>query len=217
MQESEMDLLRYHDLIAGIVAAMEARDPHTAHHSLRVAAMTECICGLLGLPADVKTVYHIAAHLHDVGKIGIPDAILFKKGALTKGEWATIRRHPVIGYEILRSIDCFAAVADIVLHHHERYDGNGYPDRLSGENIPLCSRIIAIADSIDAMMSRRSYRAAISEEQCRVELSAQKGAMYDPAPAAIVLAQWPLIMRARNFVLPTQKAVKRRTGAQRHE
>jgi len=217
VQESEMDLLRYHDLIAGIVAAMEARAPLTAQHSLRVAAMTECICGLLAFPADAKAVYHIAAHLHDVGKIGIPDAILFKKGALTKEEWATIRRHPVIGYEILRSIDCFAAVADIVLHHHERYDGTGYPDGLSGEHIPVCSRIIAIADSIDAMLSRRSYRAAISEEQCRVELSIQKSSMYDPAITGIVLAHWPLIMRARNSVLPAGKDAKRRTGAQRHE
>ena len=175
MKEQETDLQCYHDLIAGIVAAMEARDPHTAHHSLRVASMTECICGLIGLPAEVKTVYHIAAHLHDIGKIGIPDAILFKTGALTEEEWANIRRHPEIGYEILLSIDCFGEVAGIVLHHHERYDGKGYPDGLVGESIPLCSRIIAIADSTDAMLSRRSYRAPISEQQCRRELASKRG------------------------------------------
>lgn len=197
MKESRNDLLRYHDLIAGIVATMEARDPDTALHSLRVASMTECMCGLLGLQEDVKTTYHIAAHLHDIGKTGIPDAILFKKGALTKEEWAVVRRHPVIGYEILHSIDCFEEVAGIVLHHHERYDGNGYPDGLSSGDIPFCSRMIAIVDSIDAMLSRRSYRAPINEQQCRREISAQKGAMYDPALADLALEHWEELMMAR--------------------
>ena len=197
MKESKEDLLRYHDLIAGIVSAMEARDPDTALHSLRVASMTECMCGLLDLPSGVKTTYHIAAHLHDVGKIGIPDAILFKKGSLTEAEWTTVRRHPAIGYEILSSIDCFAEVADIVLHHHERYDGTGYPDGLSGVNIPLCSRIIAIVDSTDAMLSRRSYRAAIGKGQCRMEICTQTGAMYDPALTDIALTHWEALMMAR--------------------
>ncbi|HRX58800.1 MAG TPA: HD domain-containing phosphohydrolase [Eubacteriales bacterium] len=201
MQESEMDLLRCHDLIAAIVAAMEARDSHTAQHSLRVAAMTEYLCGVIGVPADLKAVYHIAAHLHDIGKIGIPDTILFKKGALTKEEWAGIRRHPVIGYEILRSIDCFSEIADIVLHHHERYDGTGYPDGLSGDAIPLCSRIIAIADSTDAMLSLRSYRAAIGEEQCRKEICMHKCAMYDPMIADAALSNWRSLMRARDTAL----------------
>ncbi len=192
------DLLCYHDLIAGIVAAMEARDPDMAQHSLRVAEMTESICSLLAFSAEEKTIYHIAAHLHDIGKIGVPDAILFKRGELTKEEWTAIRRHPVIGYEILRSVDCFREIAGIVLHHHERYDGNGYPYGLAGEAIPLGSRIIAIADSTDAMLSRRSYREAIGEERCRGELLMQKGAMYDPTLTDIALTHWPKLMHARN-------------------
>jgi HD-GYP domain-containing protein (c-di-GMP phosphodiesterase class II) len=176
---------------------MEARDPHTEHHSQRVAAMTECLCILLGLPGQVQSHYHIAAHLHDVGKIGISDAVLFKKGTLTQAEWGHMRNHPVIGYEILCPIDCFKEIATIVLHHHERYDGNGYPDGIAAKDIPLCSRIIAIADSTDAMLSNRSYRSAISEEQCRGELFAGKGTMYDPALVDLALEHWREFMQAR--------------------
>lgn len=121
-------LLLYHDLIAGIVTAMEARDPYTASHSLRVADMSELLCRFLDLSESDRTVVHIAAHLHDIGKIGINDAVLRKEGPLNDAEWLQMKMHPVIGFDILNKIDCFSEIAEIVRHHHERWDGKGYPD-----------------------------------------------------------------------------------------
>ncbi|WP_330634584.1 HD-GYP domain-containing protein [Anaerovorax sp. IOR16] len=151
-------LLLYHDLIFGIVTALEARDEYTASHSIRVSDMTEQICCLLNLSEEEMETIHIAAHLHDIGKIGIEDHILRKSGPLNKGEWLLMKQHPVIGYEILKKVERFELIAAIVRHHHERWDGMGYPDGIKGKAIPLGSRIIAITDSIDAMLNDRQYR-----------------------------------------------------------
>ena len=137
-------LMQYHDLIESIVAALDARDAYTASHSDRVADMVLVLAAALGLDEDETTRIHMAAHLHDIGKIAVPDSVLRKAGPLTRPEWEEMRRHPVTGYEILRKIDDFKEIAILVRHHHERWDGRGYPDGLSGHDIPPGSRVIAI-------------------------------------------------------------------------
>ena len=183
-------LMQYHDLIESIVAALDARDAYTASHSDRVADMVLVLAAALGLDEDETTRIHMAAHLHDIGKIAVPDSVLRKAGPLTRPEWEEMRRHPVTGYEILRKIDDFKEIAILVRHHHERWDGRGYPDGLSGHDIPPGSRVIAVADSIDAMMSSRSYPPAMTSAACRREIEKNSGIMYDPRVAAAALEHW---------------------------
>lgn len=199
-------LLSCHDLIASIVAALEARDPHTADHSMRVAEMTEAICGYLQLSAMETTVYHIAAHLHDLGKIGIEDYVLRKEGPLSRLEWEEMKTHPAIGYLILKRINFFEEIAVIVRSHHERWDGNGYPDALFGETIPFGSRIIAIADSVDAMLSDRPYRKGMSSKECRQQVEENINKMYDQKIAEAVLTNWEDFLESRKKVLEADTA-----------
>ena len=119
------------------------------------------------ISAEQQDLIPLASALHDIGKIAVPDSVLRKAGPLTRPEWEEMRRHPVTGYEILRKVDDFKEIAVLVRHHHERWDGRGYPDGLRGADIPLGSRILAVADSIDAMMSSRSYRPAMTSAACR--------------------------------------------------
>lgn len=189
----------YHDLIEAIVAAEEMRDYHTAHHSTRVSNMSEEICKLMGLSNDETQLIHIAADLHDIGKIGISDAVLLKKGKLNENEWVEMKSHTLIGHYILNKVDSFSEIADIVRYHHERWDGNGYPDHISGADIPLGSRIIAIADSIDAMLSNRSYRKGMSSDQCRQQIETNIGIMYDEKIAKLVLANWDTVLSKRQL------------------
>ncbi|MFZ2540034.1 MAG: HD-GYP domain-containing protein [Oscillospiraceae bacterium] len=187
-------LLVYHDLVAVIVASMEARDQYTVSHSLRVSDMAEKICFYMGIEGNDIENIHIAAHVHDIGKIGVPDNILLKPGALTDAEWIVMKNHSTIGYEILHKVTGFEEIATIVRHHHERFNGNGYPDSIAGETIPLGSRIIAIADSIDAMLSDRKYRKGLSANICKLEIEKNKGIMYDPRIASVVLNNWDFIV-----------------------
>ena len=190
-------VFEYHDLIEAVVMAVEMRDIHTAHHSLRVSNMTEELCRRLNLPDEEVALYHIAADLHDIGKLGVRDAVLLKRGRLDEGEWAEMREHAAIGGEILGKVERFKTIAEIVRHHHERWDGNGYPDRVSGGRIPFGSRIIAVADSIDAMLSDRSYRGALSPETCRMEIVKNSGKMYDPRAVAAALEDWDGLLKRR--------------------
>lgn len=189
-------LLIYHDLIAAIVAAMEARDTYTASHSRRVSDMSEAVCGLLRLPEDETVKIHIAADIHDIGKIGIADSVLMRNGPLDDDEWQRMKKHPLIGYDILMKVTHFGDIAQIVRYHHERWDGMGYPDGLRGEDIPLGARIIAIADSIDAMLSNRTYRPKMDEGSCKAEIIKNKAAMYDPFIVNTVLKNWDEVLRA---------------------
>ncbi len=147
------------------------------------------------LHEELSEKVHIAAHLHDIGKIGIPDAILNKEGKLNEREWEVIKRHPQIGADILSKSSHLAKMKDIILYHHERFDGLGYPAGLFGQNIPLGARIIAICDSIDAMTSIRVYRKAYSLEYCYLELEKNLGKMYDPAIGELVLEHWKELIR----------------------
>ncbi len=192
-------LLSFHDLMAGIIAAMEARDAYTASHSNRVSDMTEIICRLLNLSEAQAEDIHIAAHVHDIGKIGIEDSILRKNSPLDETEWLSIKQHPIIGFNILNKVSYFNEISKIVRHHHERWDGNGYPDGIRENEIPLGSRIIAIADSIDAMMSNRQYRKCLTSSQCKEEIHKNAGIMYDPIIAEIVMKNWENIVGKITF------------------
>ena len=190
-------LSQFHDLILCIISALEARDPYTSHHSSRVAEMTETICELMELDEEEKEIYHIAAHLHDIGKIGIRDNVLLKEGKLNDEEWEIMKSHSEQGYNILMNAKSFDVVANVVRSHHERYDGKGYPDGLKGTDIPLGARIIAIADSIDAMISDRPYRKGMDIEVCKEQIRKNIGIMYDPKIATKVLEHWDKVLSSR--------------------
>ncbi len=185
----------YHEIIDCIVSALDAKDPYTAGHSQRVSDMSLVVCNLLGLKKDNTQKIHIAAHLHDIGKIGIPDAILHKKGRLTKEDWVIIKKHPQIGAEILSKSYHLNELKEIVLSHHERFDGKGYPHGLKAEKIPVGSRIIAICDSIDAITSTRYYRKAHSFEFCYDEIEKNLGIIYDPMIGRYVLDHWERVIQ----------------------
>ena len=184
------DKFEAHGLVDCITNALDARDPYTGHHSLRVSDMACLLCGYLGLSQEETRTIHIAAHLHDIGKIGIPDAILRKPDRLTNQEWSVMKDHTKIGAEILCESPGFEEIAEIVLHHHERYDGRGYPDNSELSYIPLGARIIAVCDSIDAMASARAYRQALPLDTCRSEIEKGIGTMYDPLVTAAALVHW---------------------------
>jgi len=182
----------YHDIIECLTAALEARDPYSKEHSSRVADMAYDLGRRLGLKGKELEKVHIAAHLHDIGKIGVPDQILRKPGKLLPHEWAAIRRHPEIGYNILSRSRRLEDIALLVLYHHERWDGKGYPKGLKGEAIPLGARIIGLCDAIDAMTSDRPYRPALSWRQCWEEVEANKALQFDAVVVEAAEALWPV-------------------------
>lgn len=182
-----------HDLVECITSALDARDPYTGNHSRRVSDMACDLCHVLGLPEDITREIHIAGHLHDIGKIGIPDKVLLKPGRLNDEEWELMKQHSKIGADILAGAPKFARIAAIILHHHERFDGKGYPFGAKGEEIPLGSRIIAVCDSIDAMASSRAYRGALPLETVQSEIENNSGLMYDPDVAKAMLDNWQIV------------------------
>jgi putative nucleotidyltransferase with HDIG domain len=176
----------YNFTLRAMVTALDTRDTETQGHSLRVVRFTLKLAELLGI-VDKSTlkIYEYGALLHDIGKIGIPDAILRKPEQLDAGEWRIMKSHPTIGYNVLKRIKFLEDPAQIVLHHHEAFNGNGYPDGLSGANIPLGARIFHIADAIDAMTSDRPYKKALSFEAAAAELLKHSGDQFDPAIIAV--------------------------------
>jgi putative nucleotidyltransferase with HDIG domain len=170
-----------HASVTSLVTALEAKHKYTEGHSLRVARYADAIAVGLALPPAIREQVYTAALLHDLGKVGVRDDVLDKCGALEEAEWAAMRQHPMLGARILSSLDFLAEEARTVRSHHERPDGRGYPDGLSGEAIPLAARIIAVADAFDAMRSIRSYRTALSEEAALAELRRGAGTQFDPA------------------------------------
>lgn len=171
---------QFHDIIECLAAALEAKDLYTSGHSSRVGDMSFDLGRAMGIKGLELENIHISAHLHDIGKMGIPENILNKRGKLLPHEWAQIRTHPEIGYKILTKSKGLQKIAEIVLYHHERWDGGGYPEGLQGDKIPLGSRIIAVTDAIDAITSLRPYRKAMSWEQAWDEVLLNKGEQFDP-------------------------------------
>ena len=188
------DEINYHEIIDCITFALDTRDPYTGGHSQRVSDMALEVCKILGLDKNESEKVHIAAHLHDIGKIGVPDAVLQKQGKLTEDEWQQMKKHPEYGANILKKSHRLSELSEIVLMHHERFDGKGYPFGKSGDEIPLGARIIAICDSIDAMTSNRCYRKSLSFETCYNEIIIYLGKMYDPQIGQKVLDNWSKII-----------------------
>jgi putative two-component system response regulator len=152
-------------ILLAMAQTVEHRDEYTGKHCQRLAVASVMLGEALGLPSQDLTALYRGGYLHDIGKIGIPDAILFKRGSLTSEEWDVMRSHPVRGVEICRPMRSLAPVLPIIRSHHERWDGTGYPDGLEGEGIPLLARILQVADIYDALTSERPYKQALSPEK----------------------------------------------------
>ena len=167
-------------VIFALAAAVEAKDPYTEAHTQRVADSARAIGSRMGLGAsDLEALYR-GGLIHDIGKIGIPDAILLKPGPLDPAELATMRMHPQIGENIVAPLRTGASLLPIIRHHHERFDGTGYPDRLSGAGIPRLARIVAVCDAFDALVNDRPYRARKSLDEAVATLMAGAGTQWDP-------------------------------------
>jgi HD-GYP domain-containing protein (c-di-GMP phosphodiesterase class II) len=180
-----------HQFAESLGAAIDAKDDLTRTHSQEVAIMAHHLAEGLGLGEERCEAFHIAGHLHDIGKIGIPDRILKKDGPLTPAEWEQMRRHPAIGYAILKPVQAMTqgeGIADLVLAHHERFDGSGYPHGLAGEKIPLGARIIAVADAVSAMIGHRRYRREDPWEEAVAEIIRCSGSHFDPQVVRVFLA-----------------------------
>jgi len=167
--------------IEGLVNALEAKDSYTYGHSSEVATLVSDICQALTLPETEAFSISFAAILHDIGKIGVPDKVLNKEGPLTDVEWVLVKQHPATGSRIISGIPSLENIAKTVLHHHARWDGKGYPSSLAGDDIPLGSRIIAVADSFQAMTSDRSYRRGMPVDTALAEIKRCSGTQFDPA------------------------------------
>ena len=180
-----------HAMFMGTMHALtkliDAKDSYTYGHTERVALLSKQFAARLGLDApEVERVY-IASLIHDVGKIGIPEAVLCKPGALTEDEFDLIKKHPEIGARVLSDIPQMQDLIPGVLYHHERWDGGGYPHQLAGEKIPFLGRLIALADSYDAMSSNRTYRNAMAHDQVLDEIRRCTGTQFDPGLAKVFL------------------------------
>lgn len=194
--------------IEALTAAIDAKDPYTRGHSERVAALSKQIALAYGLDEAEAERIRTAGVVHDVGKIGVPERVLCKPGKLTDEEFAIIKTHPEIGHRILKGVVLLEHTLPGVLHHHERFDGRGYPHRLAGEQIPLQARIIGIADTFDAMSSSRSYRPAMPREKVLAEIVRCACSQFDPkvveAFQRIDLAQYDRLMARQAAAESTQ-------------
>ena len=181
--QSDSDLVSrglFHEFVDALTKAVDARDPYTALHSYRVAEISGILARKIGYDEDFALWIHIAGHLHDIGKIGIRDSTLSKPGKLTPEEMEEIKRHPKMGADIISNVTGLKPIVETILQHHESWDGKGYPQGLSGEDISPGARIISVADSLDAMLSERPYRPAMSLYSALSEIQSLSGTRYDP-------------------------------------
>jgi putative nucleotidyltransferase with HDIG domain len=174
----------YMATVRALSNAVEARDADTGKHAERVARYAIAIGRELGLPRPDAPEIEFGFLLHDIGKLAVPDSILFKPGPLTEDERALMARHTIVGAEIMRDIEFLAEASKVVRSHHERWDGDGYPDGLAGEEIPLTARVFAVADVFDALTTDRPYRGALSFEQAHGMILEESGRHFDPAVVA---------------------------------
>ncbi len=173
-------ITNFHGILKSLVNALEAKDLYTGKHSERVTQYATSIGKKMGISASQIETLNTIAYLHDIGKIGIRDSILNKRGPLTVEEYELVKQHPVIGESIVAELGLTAEERSIIRHHHERWDGAGYPDGLSREGIPSLARVVAVADAFDAMTSKRAYREAMSREAALLEMAKDRGVQFDP-------------------------------------
>ena len=168
-------------VLLALARSIEGKDPYTEGHCERLSKYASALGSRLGLSLDDTVALERAGVLHDIGKVAVPDSILLKEGPLTEDEWTVVREHPVMGEHICRPIRSFAPVLPIIRHHHEKFDGSGYPDGLSGDHIPLTARVLQVADVFDALTTHRPYRPAMSHEQAFETMREEVGrGWWDP-------------------------------------
>jgi len=190
LREALLVLKKSHlDSVRVLAGAIDAKDPYTRGHSERVRRMSLGIANHLGFAEEKLEVLEYGALLHDIGKIGIKDEVLQKPGALSTEEYQYIQEHPLIGAKIVEGIDFFKDKIPMIRHHHEHFNGSGYPDGLIGEDIPLEARIITIPDAFDAMTSLRPHRKALPLQDVLIELEKGKGRQFDPKILEIFLRE----------------------------
>jgi putative nucleotidyltransferase with HDIG domain len=175
--------------LLGLAEAIEAKDSYTKGHCGRVAAYALTLAKEIGSSESDRENLEFGAFLHDIGKIGIRDAVLLKPGPLDDQEWVHMRQHPVKGYEIAKEIDMLKPTMGAIRNHHEKWDGSGYPDGLKAEAIPLSARLVAIADAYDAMATDRPYKKALPLEECEKLLRKNAGVMFDPGLVEVFIAR----------------------------
>jgi putative two-component system response regulator len=180
--------LAYEHTLAALIRALDAREKEVGSHSERVMAYARHLAEAARIDERGRSILARGALLHDIGKIGVSDNILLKPGKLDDAEWSIMRKHPEVGYEILTGIRYFAGAAELVLSHHERYDGAGYPNGLRGEEIPISARVFALVDTLDAMTSDRPYRKALSFQEVLDEVVKCSGRQFDPKLVEVFLA-----------------------------
>ena len=178
-REKQIELMSV-EMVQALAEAIDEKDEYTKGHSVRVAQYSVLIGKDVGLSEDKLKYLHVAALLHDIGKIGVPDSVLQKPSSLTKEEFDIIKQHTTNGGKILHNVTSLPYVEDVALHHHERYDGKGYPDQLADSEIPYFARIVAIADAYDAMSTKRVYRSELPREVIRQQLIQGRGTQFDP-------------------------------------
>jgi len=206
----------YVETIESLAATIDAKDRYTRGHSERVARYTVALARQMGLLEDQIDVLRSLALLHDTGKIGVSEDILNKPGRLDDEEFTVMQRHPQIGADIIKGIKVLKEGYETILHHHERWDGKGYPEGLSGKDIPLGARIIAVADSFDAMTSDRPYRPAMSPEKAFEEITAAAGTQFDPAVVAAFKTVYSKIELSTNK-MPEEKNARAQPQADDEE
>ena len=187
--------------IKALIAAMEAKDEYTSGHSMRVVKYAMMLADKLCLSQEDRFLLQLSAALHDIGKIGMPDKILKKSATLKEMEFLYMKEHPVIGSKIVGEIDDLKEVAAVIKHHHERYDGTGYPDGLKGEVIPFFARILAIVDAYEALVSDRIYRKSIDMDDAVKILRHNAGSQFDPNLVELFIEE----LKKNNFDFSEQK------------
>jgi len=183
--------------IEALASLVEARDHATGHHMDDVARLSTELGGRLGLSEADRHSMRLAAWLRDIGKVAVPDTVLQKPGRMNEDDWELVRRHPLVGAEVVGHLPGLRALAPAILGPHERWGGEGYPDGLTGESIPMAARIIAVADAYLTIVTERPYRQARSVEQARAEIRRCSGSQFDPAVAAaldVLLEESPLLV-----------------------
>jgi HD-GYP domain-containing protein (c-di-GMP phosphodiesterase class II) len=182
--------LSLHQFSESLGNAVDAKDRLTHNHSQHVAVISYLLALAMGFNAKQADIIHIAGHLHDIGKIGVPDEILKKQGRFTDEDWKWMRRHPEIGAKIVAPVKVFKAnggIWEIILHHHERFDGGGYPARLEGKDIPIGARIVAVADALSALIQDRYYRKGQGFDAAVEEIIKNSGSQFDPVVVKVFI------------------------------